>query len=88
MSKPYKDKNGAIWIKQGADKRKLTDNNEQIRLFQQSGSLYVDEMIIPNTSVADVDKSKVEKYMITYKFLNKNVYSGETEPLFRSKQYH
>ena len=63
VSKPYKDKNGAIWIKQGADKRKLTDNNEQIRLFQQSGSLYVDEMIIPNTSVADVDKSKVEKYI-------------------------
>ncbi|MDR3140342.1 MAG: putative DNA binding domain-containing protein [Tannerellaceae bacterium] len=63
ISKPYKDKNGAIWIKQGSDKRKLIDNNEIMRLFQQSGSLYVDEMIIPNTSVADVDKSKVEKYV-------------------------
>lgn len=63
VSKPYKDKNGTIWIKQGADKRKVTDNNEQIRLFQQSGSLYVDEMIIPNTSEADIDKSKVEKYV-------------------------
>jgi predicted HTH transcriptional regulator len=63
VSKAYKDKNGAIWIKQGADKRRVTDNNEQIRLFQQSGSLYVDEMIIPNTSEADVDKSKVKKYV-------------------------
>ncbi|NLB63131.1 MAG: hypothetical protein GX801_03370 [Fibrobacter sp.] len=32
-----------------ADKRKLTDNNEQVRLFQQSGFLYVDEMVIPNS---------------------------------------
>lgn len=63
VSKPYKDRNGAIWIKQGGDKRRVTDNNEQIRLFQQSGSLYVDEMIIPNTSEADVDKTKVEKYI-------------------------
>ena len=63
VGKPYKDRNGAMWIKQGADKRRITDNNEQIRLFQQSGSLYVDEMIIPNTSEADVDKEKVEKYL-------------------------
>jgi ATP-dependent DNA helicase RecG len=63
VSKPYKDRNGAIWIKQGGDKRRVTDNNEQIRLFQQSGSLYVDEMIIPNTSETDVEKSKVEKYI-------------------------
>lgn len=63
VSKPYKDRNGAIWIKQGCDKRRVTDNNEQIRLFQQSGSLYVDEMIIPNTSKVDVDISKVIKYI-------------------------
>ena len=63
ISKPYKDRNGAIWIKQGSDKRKLTDNNEQIRLFQQSGSIYVDEMIVPNTFIEDVDPSKVEKYI-------------------------
>jgi len=61
--KPYKDNNGTIWIKQGADKRRLTDNNEQIRLFQQSGLLYVDEMIIPQTSIDDVEFSKVEKYL-------------------------
>ena len=63
ISKPYKDNNGTIWVKQGSDKRKLTDNNEQIRLFQQSGLLYIDEMIIPMTSVDDVKFSKVEKYI-------------------------
>ncbi|MBP3366709.1 MAG: putative DNA binding domain-containing protein [Treponema sp.] len=63
IAKPYKDRNGIIWVKQGSDKRKLTDNNEQIRLFQQSGSLYVDEMIVPNTSIADIDGDKVEEYL-------------------------
>lgn len=72
IAKPYKDKNGAIWIKQGSDKRRLTDNNEQIRLFQQSGILYLDEMIIPQTSVDDVDFSKVEQYI-------KAIHKRETE---------
>ncbi|MBX7261907.1 MAG: putative DNA binding domain-containing protein [Chitinophagales bacterium] len=63
IAKPYKDKNGAIWIKQGSDKRRLTDNNEQVRLFQQSGILYLDEMIIPQTSIDDINFSKVEQYI-------------------------
>lgn len=63
IAKPYKDKNGAIWIKQGADKRRLTDNNEQVRLFQQSGILYLDEMIIPQTSIQDIDKEQVRHYV-------------------------
>lgn len=63
ISKPYKDKSGVIWIKQGGDKRKLTDNNEQVRLFQQSGLLYVDEMIVPYTEFDDIDKEKVIEYL-------------------------
>ena len=63
ISKPYKDKNGTIWVKQGSDKRRLTDNNEQVRLFQQSGIVYSDEMIVPGTSVDDIDFLKVEKYI-------------------------
>ena len=65
ISKPYKDNNGAIWIKQGSDKRRLTDNNEQIRLFQQSGIVYLDEMIVPQTSIDVVKFSKVEDYIKT-----------------------
>lgn len=55
IAKPYKDNKGTIWVKQGPDKRRLTDNNEQIRLFQQSGMIYIDEMIVPNTSISDID---------------------------------
>lgn len=63
IAKPYKDRNGTIWIKQGGDKRRLTDNNEQMRLFQQSGILYADEMIVPNTGVNDIDGEKVKAYL-------------------------
>lgn len=76
IAKPYKDKNGAIWIKQGSDKRRLTDNNEQIRLFQQSGILYLDEMIIPQTSIDDINFSKVEQYI---KAIQKRESDEETE---------
>lgn len=63
IAKPYKDRNGAIWIKQGSHKRRLTDNNEQVRLFQQSGILYLDEMVVPQTSIVDVESAKVEQYL-------------------------
>lgn len=63
IAKPYKDRNGTIWIKQGGDKRKLTDNSEQIRLFQQSGLIYVDEMIVPETGIDDINEKKVEEYL-------------------------
>jgi predicted HTH transcriptional regulator len=62
-NKPYKDNSGTIWLKQGADKRKLVDNNEILRLFQQSGRLYIDEMIVPETSVDDVSFAEVRKYI-------------------------
>ncbi|MBQ9623362.1 MAG: putative DNA binding domain-containing protein [Treponema sp.] len=63
IAKPYKDKNGTIWVKQGGDKRKLTDNNEQIRLFQQNGLLFADEMIIPGSSIDDIDTDKIKVYL-------------------------
>ena len=63
IAKPYKDNNGTIWVKQGADKRKLTDNNEIMRLFQQSRMIYVDEMTVADTSAADIDKDKLTNYV-------------------------
>lgn len=63
IAKPYKDNQGRIWVKQGSDKRKLTDNNEQIRLFQHSGLIYLDELIVPDTSINDIDTDKVNNYL-------------------------
>ena len=63
FAKPYKDNNGTIWLKQGGDKRKLTDNNELFRLFQQNGLTYVDELIVPYTSISDLNQNKIREYL-------------------------
>ncbi|MDR3193929.1 MAG: putative DNA binding domain-containing protein [Tannerella sp.] len=55
VNKPYKDKNGSIWMKQGADKRRVTDNTEIMRLFQESGNLSADEMEVYGTGIDDID---------------------------------
>lgn len=62
VSKPYKDKNGAIWVKQGSDKRRITDNTEIMRLFQQSGNLFADEMEVYDTSIDDIDERLFADY--------------------------
>ncbi|MDR3246599.1 MAG: putative DNA binding domain-containing protein [Prevotellaceae bacterium] len=60
--KPYKTNNGAIWIKQGSDKRNITDNSEIKRLFQQSGDLFADEMEVFDTSIDDIDERLFSDY--------------------------
>jgi predicted HTH transcriptional regulator len=80
VSKPYKDRNGTIWIKQGSDKRKVTDNAEILRLFQQSGGVSVDEMTVANTGESDVDKEKVVEYI---KKIQRDPEEIETIPLLQ-----
>jgi len=63
VGKPYKDLNGAIWIKQGSDKRRLTENVEIVRFFQQGWMLFADEMPVFETSVKDIDEKKVREYL-------------------------
>lgn len=61
-SQIYKDNNGAIWVKQGSDKRRVTDDAEILRLYQRSGNLLADEMEVHNTSVDDVNKRYFDEY--------------------------
>jgi predicted HTH transcriptional regulator len=72
ISKPYKDNNGIIYIKNGSDKRKVTSNEELARLLQSGGYLYADEQIIVGGSLDDID---MDCFSV---FLEKN-----TERLFR-----
>jgi len=55
ISKPYMDKNGVIWVKSGADKRKATAREEIQRMYQSAGLLHGDEILVPTMSVADLD---------------------------------
>lgn len=64
-NKPYKTAKGEIYVKQGANKRLLTDNNEILRLFEQSGLAQADEMEIRDTSINDVDEWLFQDYFKT-----------------------
>ena len=66
INKPYNAK-GSIYIRQGSTKRLLTDTDEILRLYQSSGKLYADEMVVENTSTNDIDLNKIKIYLSALK---------------------
>lgn len=62
INKPYKTAKGEIYVKQGSNKRLLTDNAEIMRLFQHSGNLLADEMEVHGTSIDDIDETIFSEY--------------------------
>ncbi len=62
--KPYKAKRGSAWvamIRAGTTTRDATDE-EEIRLYQQSGRLRYDIKPVPGTSKEDLDLRRLEAY--------------------------
>lgn len=55
LNKPYQDKNGVIWVKNGADKRRATSREEIQRLFQDSGMVHADITPAEGMTIADID---------------------------------
>ncbi len=55
LSKPYMDNNGAIWVKSGSDKRKVTSREEMQRMFQSAQLIHGDDVPIAGSSIADID---------------------------------
>lgn len=55
LSKPYMDNSGAVWVKSGSDKRKVTAREELQRMFQNAQLIHGDDVAVPGTSIADVD---------------------------------
>jgi ATP-dependent DNA helicase RecG len=72
-NKPYKDKDGLIFIKNGSDKRKVTSNEEIRRMLQSSGNLYAEEQVLSHCTYQDIDWEKFEAYY-------KNTYGEPIEP--------
>lgn len=62
INKPYKTLKGEIYVKQGSNKRLLTDNAEIMRLFQHSSNLLADEMEVYDTSINDIDEYAFTEY--------------------------
>ena len=63
LSKPYKDSNGTIYLKNGSDKRKVTANEEIARLLG-SKNLLADETEVFDTSIKDINKDSFADYFI------------------------
>jgi ATP-dependent DNA helicase RecG len=62
IDKPYKDKDGRIFMKNGSDKRKVTSNEEIARMLQSSGNLYAEEMLLNHCSYEDIDWERFKSY--------------------------
>lgn len=55
ISKPYMDNSGAVWVKSGADKRKVTSREEIQRMFQVAGLIHGDEIPANGLTISDLD---------------------------------
>ncbi len=55
IDKPYMDKDGLIFIKNGSDKRKVTSKEELSRLLQSSSNVYADQVLLQDSSLKDLD---------------------------------
>jgi ATP-dependent DNA helicase RecG len=55
ITKPYMDKDGVIWVKSGADKRRATSREEIQRMLQESGLVHGDEIPANGLGIADID---------------------------------
>lgn len=62
VSKPYMDKNGAIWVKSGSDKRKATSREEIQRMYQSAELIHGDEIPADSLTIADMDTNYFKKF--------------------------
>jgi len=62
INKPYMDKDGVIWVKNGSDKRKATSREEIQRLFQSAGLIHGDEAIVPGFGLSELDTKYFEGF--------------------------
>lgn len=61
---PYKDKDGIIFLKNGANKRKVTSNEELLRLLGKGKNLLADEFPVVQASIADINKERFDEYFL------------------------
>ncbi len=62
LDRPYFDKNGVIWLKSGADKRRVNSKEELRRLFQLAGQFYADELPT-NAGIEKLDKLRFQEFL-------------------------
>lgn len=64
IDKPYFDKNGVIWLKNGADKRRINSKEELRRLFQLTEQFHADELPT-KAGIEALDKLRFRDFLRT-----------------------
>lgn len=64
-NKPYHDNKGIIWVKNGADKRKVFDNSELAEMMSECGRFAPDEAAVPNATIEDLDADTIKLYLMS-----------------------
>jgi len=62
QDKPYFDKNGVIWLKTGADKRRVNSREELCRLFQSVDQFHADELPT-KAGIEKLDKLRFRNFL-------------------------
>ena len=63
LNKPYHDNKGIVWVKNGADKRKVFDNAELAEMMTDCGSFAPDEAGIRDATVNDLDATTIKQFL-------------------------
>jgi len=62
ISKPYMDKDGVIWVKSGADKRRATSREEIQRMYQSAGLIHGDDIPVSGMTINDIDEKLFSEF--------------------------
>ena len=63
VNKPYHDNKGIVWVKNGADKRKVFDNAELAEMMTDCGSFAPDEAGVRDATVNDLDATTIKHFL-------------------------
>lgn len=63
LNKPYHDNKGIVWVKNGADKRKVFDNAELAEMMTDCGSFAPDEAGVKDATVNDLDATTIKQFL-------------------------
>ncbi len=63
LNKPYRDNKGIVWVKNGADKRKVFDNAELAEMMTECGNFAPDESSVADATIDDLDESTIKEFL-------------------------
>ncbi len=63
LNKPYHDNKGIVWVKNGADKRKVFDNSELAEMMTDCGSFAPDEAGVRDATINDLDARTIKLFL-------------------------